>query len=119
MRADLEPLVLSDLTRRLVGPAKRTTVSGAADLDDLFAEAKARAAGSDREAREAASVARAVLAVLDRHAGLLSGLAGGEGARTVERERGRWAELLDGARAHLAHGEPVTIYESPRRQRLD
>ena len=118
MTANLDALILTDLTRSLTAPAKGTPAGETGDLDDLFREMEAKASGTDRESREAIEIGRAVLLTLQRYAGLMSGLVGGRGARTLERERGRWAELVDSTRVRMAKGAPVVIYESRPRGRL-
>jgi hypothetical protein len=115
MRDDLEITALMALVRAAAGSENKAALD--ADLDDLFAEARENAGGTDREARHAVRLARSVLVVLDRHAGLVAALARGRANRLLAGECGRWQELLDATRARLADGAPVLIYESRRRSR--
>jgi len=87
------------------------------ELDELFSQARELSRGTAPECRAALDAALAALSLLDRYGTLLAGLAGEGGRRAVERERGRWAELLDSARVRLAKGRPVVIHLSRRRGR--
>jgi hypothetical protein len=99
-------LPLSSLVNKLAGDE---------ELDDLYEEAREASAGPDRSARRALRTAEAVLLTLRRYGHLVAQLAGPDGAAVVERERGRWQELLDATRVRLAHGEPVVVYAESRR----
>ena len=103
-------LTLSSLVTMLAGSAAGGTTCRGVDLDDLHAETQAIAGGSDRDAKRALCSARAVLLTLNRYGDLVARLAGSEGAAVVERERGRWQELLDSTLVRLAKGEPVVIH---------
>lgn len=117
MRSDLDVAVLAELVRE----AEEATGILPADRfaeEDAFSEIREMAEGTPAQAAAAFAAAKKVRDALDRYAGLVGSLAGPAGQAVVERERGRWEELIDRLRVRLAGGRAVVVYRdaAPRRR---